>query len=164
VEGEMSQFKLVSACLIGIDCAYHGSSNHFPDLIGYLKDWILVPICPEQLGGLPTPRDRACIVGEHPEADGNDVLEGRAKVLTLKGMDVTRAYLKGGQESLKIAKILGAKEAILKEKSPSCGCGEIFTENFNTTKSGDGATTALFKKNGITVCTGLDYVTKISGT
>lgn len=145
--------KLVSACLLGVECAYNGESNKCEYLIEKLKGERVVPICPEQLGGLTTPRDRAVIVG----GDGKDVLDSKAKVMTHKGDDVTLQYLKGGQEALKIAKLLGVDEAILKAYSPSCGCGLIFTEDFSDKKEGDGTTTALFKRNSIKVTTELDY-------
>lgn len=145
--------KLISACLLGIDCAYHGKSNKADNLVDKLRDDFIIPICPEQLGGLTTPRDRARIVG----GDGNDVLKGKAKVITNKGVDVTSQYLKGGEETLKIARIFGVKEAILKAYSPSCGKGLIFAENFSNKKEGVGTTTAILEKNGIKVKTELDY-------
>jgi uncharacterized protein YbbK (DUF523 family) len=145
--------KLVSACLLGIECAYHGEANKCQYLIDKLKGEQVIPICPEQLGGLTTPRDRARIVGR----DGNEVLNNKAKVMTYKGKDVTPQYLKGGQESLRIAKMFKVDEAILKAYSPSCGCGQIFSEDFKNKKEGDGTTTALFKRNGISVTTELDY-------
>ncbi len=145
--------KLVSACLLGLDCAYHGKSNKCDLLIEKLDLKEVVPICPEQLGGLKTPRDRARIVG----GDGKSVLDGKAKVMTFNGEDVTAQYIQGGKECLKLVKLYGIKEAILKAYSPSCGCGEIFTEDFEGKKKGDGTTTALLKKNGIKVTTELDY-------
>jgi uncharacterized protein YbbK (DUF523 family) len=145
--------KLVSACLLGINCAYHGGNNLCPELVEKLKDEQIIPICPEQLGGLTTPRDRARVVG----GDGKDVLKGKAKVKTFNENDVTEQYLNGGQEALRIAKLFNVEEAILKAYSPSCGAGEIFTKDFNNKKQGDGTTTALFKENGIKVYTELDF-------
>ncbi len=144
---------LVSACLLGIECSFKGEHNRCDYLVDKLKGEEVIPICPEQLGGLTTPRDRARIVG----GEGNDVLDGSAKVMTYKGVDVTPQYLKGGDEALKIAQLVGAKKAILKAFSPSCGCGEIFTEDFEAKKPGDGTTVALFKRNGINVTTELDH-------
>ena len=141
--------KLVSACLVGFHCRYDGKNRLNKNLLKYFKEGELIPICPEQLGGLTTPRDRARIVG----GDGKDVLEGKAKVITYTGEDVTKQYLRGSQESLKIARSLGIKEAILKADSPSCGCGKILSENFSKKIKGDGVTTALLKKNGIKVKT-----------
>ena len=145
--------KLVSACLLGVECAYSGESNRCDYLIEKLKGELIIPVCPEQLGGLTTPRDRARIVG----GDGNDVLDGKARVITCKDEDVTLQYLKGGQEVLKLARLFGIEEAILKAYSPSCGCGLIFTEDFSDKKPGDGTTTALLKRNGIKVTTELDH-------
>ncbi len=145
--------KLVSACLIGCNCAYHGKSNINEAILKLLKWEPLIPVCPEQLGGLTTPRDRARIVG----GSGDDVLNGEASVVTFSGVDVTDRYLKGGQETLKIAQLFGATEAILKAYSPSCGCGEIFNEDFSAKKSGNGITASLLKRNGIKVTTELDY-------
>jgi uncharacterized protein YbbK (DUF523 family) len=144
---------LVSPCLLGINCAYNGKSNECDYVINMLKGEHVIPLCPEQLGGLTTPRDRARIVN----GDGNDVLDGKARVMTCKGVDVTSQYLRGGKETLKIAKLFSVNKAILKAYSPSCGCGQIFTEDFLGKKPGDGTTTALLKKHGIKVTTELDY-------
>jgi len=110
----------------------------------------LVPVCPEQLGGLPTPREPAWIVG----GDGSDVLKGGAKVISRSGGDVTENFRRGAEEALRIAKLFGAREAILKARSPSCGCGKIREPfSFDKLKEGDGVTAALLKKNGIRVIT-----------
>jgi uncharacterized protein YbbK (DUF523 family) len=103
-----------------------------------LKSETLIPICPEQLGGLPTPREPAEIRGE--------------RVVTRSGKDVTENFKRGAKEVLKIAKLYGIKEAIMKQRSPSCGCGEIYDGTFSgKTIKGDGVTTTLLKKNGIKV-------------
>lgn len=145
--------KLVSACLVGFNCRYDNGNKLDKNLLKSFKEGKLIPICPEQLGGLTTPRDRTRIVG----GDGEDVLKGKAKVMTYDGKDVTKQYLKGSQESLKTAKILGIKEAIFKADSPSCGCGKILSEDFSKKIEGDGVTTALLKKNGIKVKTEEDF-------
>lgn len=150
------EIKLVSMCLLGVECAFDGSSIKSESVCTLADQAILIPICPEQLGGLTTPRDEARIVG----GSGEDVLDGKARVLTYKGEDVTDQYLKGGRESLKLARQYGATEVILKAFSPSCGCGEIVTEDFNDKCLGDGTTTALFKRNGINVLTELDIEAK----
>jgi uncharacterized protein YbbK (DUF523 family) len=139
--------KLISACLLGCDCAYHGKANTCELLIDKLKGEPVIVVCPEQLGGLSTPRDRARIVG----GVGSDVLDGKAKVMTYKGSDVTAQYLKGGEETLKLVRLFGVEEAILKAFSPACGCGEIFTEDFSRHKKGDGTLTALLKRHGIKI-------------
>ena len=147
--GPRSAPVLVSACLLGLECAYHGRSNRNERLLRLLEGRALVPVCPEQLGGLPTPRDRARLVG----GEGRDVLAGRARVLTFRGEDVTEAYLKGARETLKAARLSGARLAVLKANSPSCGCGAVYTEDFSALKAGDGTTAALLKENGVRVVT-----------
>lgn len=112
------------------------------------KSGELYPICPEVLGGLSIPRIPAEIQG----GDGLDVIEGKAYVVNMQGIDVTDEFMKGAYEALRLAEVIGAKEALLVEKSPSCGCGEIFDGTFTgKLKPGDGVTTALLKKKGIKV-------------
>lgn len=140
---------LVSACLLGVNCKYNGGCNRHPEVLSYLdgrQDWI--PICPEQIGGLATPRVPAEIQG----GDGEAVLKGQAKVVTRDGKDVTEAFIKGAQEVLKIAQLTGAREALLKERSPSCGSGQIYDGTFNGGKiDGVGVTAALLKLAGFEV-------------
>ena len=145
--------KLISACLVGINCKYDGENN-LPNLplkiLEEYKQGKLIPICPEQLGGLSTPR----IPAQIQNASGEDVLDGKAKILTEKGADLTEQFVKGAEEVLKIAKALNIKEVIFKQRSPSCGCGQINDGTFTkTVKEGDGITTALLKRNGISVTT-----------
>ena len=103
---------------------------------------------PEVLGGLFIPSVPAEIRG----GDGRDVLKGKATVINIDGIDVSCEFIKGAFETLRIAQAVGAKEALLIEKSPSCGCGKIFDGTFSDKfKGGDGVTTALLKKNGIKV-------------
>lgn len=107
-------------------------------------------ICPEQLGGLTTPRLPHEIVG----GTGKDVLEGKVKILSNEGEDSTEKFVKGAYEALKIAKSVKATKAILKAKSPSCGCGEIYDGSFSSKKiEGNGVTAELFLKNGIKIYT-----------
>jgi uncharacterized protein YbbK (DUF523 family) len=142
--------KIVSACLIGVNCNFERKNWLNPKLLEEFKKGSLFPVCPEVLGGLPVPRTPA----EIQKGDGTDVLNGDAKVVNEKGSDVTDHFLKGAQETLKIAKAIGAKEALLIEKSPSCGCGKIFDGTFSEKFiAGDGVTAALLKKNGIKVTT-----------
>ena len=130
--------KLCSACLLGIKCRYDGKSARNRKVIMLLKAETLIPVCPEQLGGLPTPREPAEIRGK--------------RVVTRSGKDVTENFKRGAKEVLKIAQLYGIKEAIMKQGSPSCGCGEIYDGTFSSkTIKGDGVTTALLKKNGIKV-------------
>ena len=132
--------KLVSACLLGIKCRYDGKSKPNKKVIKLLKSRELIPICPEQFGGLTTPREPA---------------EQRGKrVFTKSGKDITKNFVTGARETLKLAKLLNIKEAILKTRSPSCGCGKIYDGTFTSTLvNGDGVTTALLKKNKIKVIT-----------
>jgi uncharacterized protein YbbK (DUF523 family) len=140
--------KLVSACLLGVNCNFEGKNWLDPKLLEEFLQGGLYPICCEVLGGLGVPRLPAEIVG----GDGGDVLDGKGKVINVEGKDVTAAFVKGAHTVLAIARSVGAKEALLIEKSPSCGCGEIFDGGFGGKfKIGDGVTTALLKRNGIKV-------------
>lgn len=133
--------KLISACLIGINCRYDGKSSLNKKCLRLFKEGKLIPVCPEQLGGLATPREKAEI-----QKDG--------RVLTKSGKDLTKNFLKGARETLKIAKALNIKEAILKSKSPSCGSGLIYDGTFSGKLiKGDGKTAALLKKNKIRLIT-----------
>lgn len=136
---------LVSACLVGINCRYDGSNILNEDLLKKIKTEDFVPVCPEQLGGLPTPRPRTSI----NNGTGEDIIIGKAKVLDINGNDVTKEFLKGAQEALKIAKLLGVKTAVLKENSPSCGVN--FTNSEFKKVKGIGVLTALLKSEGIKI-------------
>ena len=130
--------KLCSACLLGVACRYDGKSKPNAKVLDLAKKEVLIPICPEQLGGLATPREAAQRLG--------------TRVVTESGKDLTEAFLKGAKSVLFIAKLMGIKEAILKQKSPSCGCGKIYDGTFSGTISeGDGVTCELLKKEGIRV-------------
>lgn len=130
--------KLCSACLLGIRCRYNGRSALSQKVIALSKAEMLIPVCPEQLGGLPTPREPA-------ELRGN-------RVITRSGKDVTENFVRGAKQVLKLAKLFSVKEAILKQESPSCGCGRIYNGTFSGKAiKGDGITAALLKKNGIKV-------------
>ncbi len=129
---------LVSACLLGTPCRYDGESRRHP-LIGALGEkYELVPVCPEVLGGLPTPRTPSERTGD--------------KVLMRDGRDVTENYRKGARTALSIAQREGCTLAVLKSRSPSCGCREIYDGTFTRTLvPGDGVTTELLRSSGITV-------------
>ncbi|NPV42971.1 MAG: DUF523 domain-containing protein [Firmicutes bacterium] len=148
---------LISGCLIGINCKYNGSNNKTREIVELVKKGLAVPFCPEQLGGLPTPR----YASEIQQGSGEDVLEGRARVINQIGQDVTENFKRGAEEALKLAKILGTKFAILKSKSPSCGYGKIYDGSFSgVLVNGNGVTAALFLKNGIKVITEKDEIKK----
>ncbi len=142
--------RLVSACLLGINCNWKGKSSLDKKVFEEFEKGGLFPVCPEILGGQSVPRANAEIV----EGTGMDVLEGRAKVMDPRGNDVTEQFVRGAQETLRIAKAVGADEAILKARSPSCGCGKTYDGTFShKLVDGDGVTAALLKKNGIVVKT-----------
>lgn len=139
---------LVSACLLGINCKYNGDNNKNDEVVEYLRDKQFIIICPEQLGGMSTPREPSEIV----RLDGEAVIKGQTSVINNKRLDVTRKFKQGAQESLKIAQIYNCKEAILKEGSPSCGSNYIYDGTFSGKKiDGVGVTTALLRINGIKV-------------
>lgn len=143
---EYKEKALVSACLLGVKCRYDGGHT-LTDLVQELNETVdLIPVCPEQLGGLTTPRPAAQI----DAGDGKDVLEGTAKVKTVEaGRDVTDNYRRGAEAALAIARFYGASKAYLKTRSPSCGCGEISRDGKRL--PGDGVTTALLKREGLEV-------------
>lgn len=131
---------LVSACLLGINCKYDGGNNLKEELKELADLHNLVPFCPEVYGGLATPRIPSERLGE--------------KVVNKVGSDVTENFVRGAMEALRIARLFDCKYAILKEKSPSCGSNKIYDGTFTgTLTDGDGVTTELLKKHGITVIT-----------
>jgi len=135
---------LVSACLLGIRCRYDGRDSKAPALVGRAGDFIPIAVCPEQLGGLPTPRPPAIIQG----GDGRDVLEGHARIWNERGEDVTALFLKGAQETLKLGRICRARVALFKDRSPSCGLNTPYCERPG---GGMGVTAALLHAEGIRV-------------
>ena len=143
--------KLISACLLGIKCAWDGQDIYKSDkAIELSNSEMLMPVCPEQLGGLRTPRAPQEIQG----GNGEDVLDGKCKVLNIDGKDVTHEFIAGAEETLKIVKLLHIEEFIGKSRSPSCGCGQIYDGAFSRQLiDGDGVTTALLKRNGVRVIT-----------
>ena len=128
---------LISACLLGVCCRYDGASKAYPGIEQLARQHTLVPVCPEQLGGLPTPRPPA-------ERRGD-------RVVTRSG-DVTEQYRRGAEEALKLCKLFGCEAAVLKERSPSCGRGAVYDGTFTGTLTpGDGVTAELLAANGIPV-------------
>ncbi len=139
---------LISACLIGVHCRYDGGHSLNENVIKRSQLDELIPVCPEELGGLPTPRPPAEIVG----GDGNDVLNGKAKVMTADGTDLTEMFVQGAYRALRTAQSYGATHVILKARSPSCGCGQVYDGSFSgTVTTGDGVTAALLKQHGFEV-------------
>ncbi len=141
----MKDVVVMSACLAGEKCRYDGSDCRDDDLLGELKEYQVITICPEQLGGLPTPRTPAEI--EH--GNGFDVLNKSTKVVDSKGTDVTASFLEGALEGVRLAKESGAKMVYLKEKSPSCGVDFIKVEG--ELAKGTGVFTAILSSQGFSV-------------
>lgn len=140
--------KLISACLLGVKCRWDGESYRNNRVMSLIKKEIVLPVCPEQLGGLSTPRARQEIQG----GAGKDVLVKKAKVINEDGDDVTERLIKGAEETLKIAKLLQVKEFIGKSLSPSCSCSKIFDGTFSgKIMKGRGVTAELLMKNGIII-------------
>lgn len=129
---------LVSACLLGVGCRYDGKSNQLPQYKRLLKEHTCIPICPEQLGGLPTPRCPAERLG--------------GKIVTEDGRDVTEQFLRGTAEALRLCDLYHCKAALLKERSPSCGSGQIYDGSFSgTLTDGWGTAAALLRERGVCV-------------
>jgi uncharacterized protein YbbK (DUF523 family) len=131
---------IVSACLAGVNCRYDGAGKPCEAIIRLVIEGQAIPVCPEQLGGLPTPRASAEIIGN--------------KVIRMDGVEVTDAFHRGAQEALKIARLVGAKTAILKARSPSCGFGKIYDgSSTDRLVGGNGVFAELCDQNGIEVKT-----------
>lgn len=136
---------LISSCLLGMCCRYDGGHSQAEEIMRRAKELECIPICPEQLGGLPTPRAPSNIV----RGDGRAVLAGDARVMNSLGEDVTDAFMRGAHECLKLARITGANRALLKNKSPSCGLNTPYCKT--DTGYGCGVTAALFLSAGIEI-------------
>lgn len=131
---------LVSACLAGLHCRYDGEEKSNETVIRLVQEGKALPVCPEQLGGLTTPR-LPC-----------EIINGR--VIRKDGTDVTAEFARGARECLALAELTGAKFAILKAKSPSCGFGRLYDGSFSgRVIEGDGVFGALCRENGISVQT-----------
>ena len=131
---------LISACLLGFECKYCGGSNKLPEqqLAALGERFRLIPVCPESAGGLPTPRDPSERLGD--------------KVVSNQGRDVTAQYQKGAETALWLARRYDCKAALLKEKSPSCGSGQIYDGSFTGKLiPGDGVAAQMLKEEGLIV-------------
>ena len=113
----------VSSCLVGINCKYSGGNNYNQKVFDLVKEGKAIPICPEQLGELQTPRNPAEI----------KIIDGEKYVIDDKNKDVTKNFEKGTKEVLELAKKLNIEKAILQARSPSCGAGKIYSGNFDGT-------------------------------
>lgn len=139
------EFVAVSTCLLGVHCRYDGGTKRDDALLERLKDACVIPICPEMLGGLPTPRPAAHFEG----GDGRAVLEGRARLVNEKGADVTEAFLLGARLALRICTLLGVARVYFKDKSPACGATLVTIDG--TRVEGKGVATAMLEREGIEV-------------
>ena len=129
---------IVSACLAGFPCRYDGKARPCAQVVELVRAGKAIPVCPEQLGGLSTPRT-SC-----------EIWDGR--VVDAEGYDRTEAFRRGARAVLRIAQTYGATEALLQSRSPSCGSGRIYDGSFTKTlTAGDGVTARLLKENGIQV-------------
>ncbi|MFP4031505.1 MAG: DUF523 domain-containing protein [Desulfococcaceae bacterium] len=131
---------LVSACLAGVRCRYDGGHNRFDPVVEMVRAGEALPVCPEQLGGLTTPREPA------------EIRDGR--VWTVSGTDVTAAFQRGAEEAFRLGKLIGCRRAILKARSPSCGAGLIYDGSFShVTAPGDGFLARMLREAGAAVFT-----------
>jgi uncharacterized protein YbbK (DUF523 family) len=143
----MSEKVLVSACLLGAECRYDGRANTDNALVRDMVERGLeaVPFCPEEHGGLGTPRPPAWI----ERASAADVLDGRDRVVTDAGVDVTAQFVAGARGALAICRAHGITRAFLKERSPSCGTCNTHADH--RLVAGPGVTTELLRRNGVDV-------------
>jgi uncharacterized protein YbbK (DUF523 family)/GNAT superfamily N-acetyltransferase len=133
---------------VGVACRYNGACRTEGVLAARFSRGDLLPLCPELLGGLPLPRPPSEIVG----GSGAEVLDGEARVLSREGEDLTAAFLRGAEAALGLAKSVGAQEAFLAARSPSCGFGEVHDGSFSgRLAAGDGVAAALLARNGIRI-------------
>ena len=138
----MRKRALISACLLGVDCKYDGGNNRLPDekLARLKTEYELIPVCPEAYGGLTTPRTPSERFG-----DG---------VVSKNGRDVTAEFQRGAEAALHLAQVFDIKTAILKENSPSCGCGMIYDGTFSGTLiEGNGVFAGMLRRLGIEIIT-----------
>lgn len=134
---------IVSACLVGVNCKYSGSNNLSPAVVRFLNGQPFIPVCPEQMGGLPTPRPSCELVHD--------------QVLDAEGIHHTAAFQRGVEEVVKLVKLTGANKAILKDGSPSCGCHQIYDGTFRGIKiAGQGMTAKCLKAIGVMVLADTD--------
>ena len=148
---------MISACLLGKNCRYNGGHSKLSELEEVDVEWI--PVCPEESGGLGTPRPSA-----EMQENAETILNGKGKIITNKGKNVTAEFIQGAEKSLQLGLEAEVKIAVLKSKSPSCGNGKIYDGSFTKTlKTGDGIFAYLCHKNEIT-CISSDNINQIKKT
>ena len=139
---------LVSSCLAGVPCRYDARSRPDAEIVRAVTEGRAIPACAEQLGGLPTPRPAA----EIAHGDGEDVLNGRARVISIEGEDFTDEFIAGAAAVTQLVREHEITEAVLQAKSPSCGCGAIYDGTHSgEVVEGDGVLAAMLKREGIRV-------------
>ena len=136
---------LVSACLLGVECRYDAKAKPRDQALELLRRFACVPVCPEQLGGLATPRPKSRL----KDGDGRAVFAGQARLIRADGCDVTHAFVKGADEAVRLAKLFGATQAYLKQRSPSCGYGTVKVDSCTT--EGVGVAAAALEANGVEI-------------
>ncbi len=138
---------LVSACLLGLPTRYDGKTKRSQAVIDYLQreNLLPIPVCPEQLAGMPTPRDKTFFL----QGDGHDVLAKSGEVISESGQSMNEVFCRGAKMVLHIAHLSHCKKALFKERSPSCGVHQIYLGN--ELVQGAGVTTALLLKEGFEV-------------
>jgi len=138
---------LVSSCLLGLASRYDGSDNYSQAVADYLQRNSLtpIPVCPEQLAGLPTPRPKCWFT----KGTGADILVGRGQIRNAQGGDVSNIFLRGAEQSLKLARLTNCQQAMLKQRSPSCGSRRVHQDG--QLVPGMGVTAALLAQQGLTI-------------
>lgn len=140
----------MSACLLGVRCNHEGEANTSADVVALGAAFRLVPVCPETAGGLPTPR-----VAAELQPDG--------RVVSGDGSDVTDAYQRGAAHAVRLAGAMGARGAVLKARSPSCGCDEIYDGSFTRVRvAGEGVTARALREAGLKVTSEDDIAAGVS--
>lgn len=135
---------LVSACLLGVSCRYDGGAAADPRVVALAGRFALIPVCPEQLGGLPTPRQ--CV----------ELCGGRA--MSRDGADLTEAFVRGAEQAMHIARLTGARAAVLQPRSPSCGLDRVYDGTFSgTLVPGQGMFAARLERAGLVLFSPDDF-------
>ena len=153
----MKKKVLISACLLGKNCRYNGGHSKLTELEEIDMEWI--PVCPGESGGLGTPRPSA-----EMQENAETILNGKGKIITNKGKNVTAEFIQGAEQSLQLGLGAEVKIAVLKSKSPSCGIGKIYDGSFTKTlKTGDGIFAHLCHENDME-CISSDNINQIKKT
>jgi len=153
----MKKKILISACLLEKNCRYNGGHSQLTELKEIDVEWI--PVCPEELGGLGTPRPSA-----EMQDNAETILNGKGKIINNKKKNVTAKFIQGAEKSLELGLEVGVKIAVLKSKSPSCGIGKIYDGSFTKTlKTGNGIFAHLCHENDID-CISSDNINQIKKT